>query len=60
MVASLALHFLGHPHLLLGNLPLAINRRAVMALLAYLTVSNSQVRQKYPREVVKRIIMARP
>ncbi len=56
MVASLALHFLGHPHLLLGNLPLAVNRRAVMALLVYLTVNNSQGVQKYPREALSALL----
>lgn len=56
MVASLALHFLGHPQLILGNLPLAINRRAVLALLVYLTVNNSQVRQRYPREMLSALL----
>lgn len=56
MVASLALHFLGHPHLLLGNLPLAVNRRAVLALLAYLAVNNSQIRQKHPRELLSALL----
>jgi non-specific serine/threonine protein kinase len=56
MVASLALHFLGHPHLLLGNLPPVINRRAVMALLVYLTVNNSPVRQSHPRELLSALL----
>lgn len=56
MVASLALYFLGHPHLLLGNLPLAVNRRAVMALLAYLAVNNSQMNQKHPREALSALL----
>jgi DNA-binding SARP family transcriptional activator len=56
MEASLALYFLGHPHLLLGNLPLVINRRAVLALLAYLTVNNRQIGQKYTRESLSALL----
>jgi predicted ATPase/DNA-binding SARP family transcriptional activator len=56
MVASLALHFLGHPHLVLGNSPLAVNRRAVMALLAYLAVNNSQMHQKHSREALSTLL----
>src|SRR5678815_2881873 len=57
MSASLVLHLLGHPQFLLKSLPLVINRRAVMALLAYLAVNNNgQVRQKHTRESLSALL----
>ncbi len=57
MSANLVLHLLGHPQLILKSLPLVINRRAVMALLAYLAVNNNdQIRQKPTREFLSALL----
>ncbi len=57
MSAGLFFHFLGHPQLILESLPVAITRRAVMALLAYLTVNNhGQGRQKHTREFLSALL----
>jgi DNA-binding SARP family transcriptional activator len=46
MSPRLALHFLGPPKLELDNAPIVIDRRKVLALLAYLAVN----REHYTRE----------
>ena len=47
----LSLEFLGPPQLQLDEKPVTANRRAVVALLAYLTVNDlAHQHQRYPRE----------
>ncbi len=53
MSASLGLNFFGIPQLVVENHPVDINRRAVLALLAYLAVNDDgQIRQKHSREAL--------
>jgi predicted ATPase/uncharacterized protein HemY len=54
---ALALHFLGTPQLILENIPVSVNRRSIVALLAYLAVNNSaQATRKYTRESLSALL----
>jgi predicted ATPase/DNA-binding SARP family transcriptional activator len=54
---ALAFHLLGSPQFALDNLPISVNRRSIVALLAYLAVNDSgQARQKYTRESLSALL----
>ncbi len=54
---ALALQFLGPPQLILENEPVPVNRRSIVALLAYLAVNNSgQTKQIYTRESLSALL----
>jgi DNA-binding SARP family transcriptional activator len=46
-MASLALHLLGTPRIEVDNVPIVINRRKVLALLVYLTLTQRPHRRDY-------------
>ena len=54
---ALAFHFLGSPQLVLENLPVSVNRRSIVALLAYLAVEDStQAGQTHTRESLSALL----
>src|SRR6185503_2044071 len=54
---ALAFHFLGPPQLVLESLPISVNRRSVVALLAYLAVNDSgQARRPHTRESLSALL----
>jgi predicted ATPase/DNA-binding SARP family transcriptional activator len=54
---SLAFQFLGPPQLILENEPVNVNRRSIVALLAYLAVNDSgQTKRVYTREALSALI----
>ena len=54
---ALAFHFLGPPQLVLESLPVSVNRRSIVALLAYLSVNDSvQARRTRTRESLSALL----
>src|SRR5215212_7052944 len=54
---ALAFHFLGSPQLILESLPVNVNRRSIVALLAYLAVNDGgQVKRTYRREALSALL----
>jgi predicted ATPase/DNA-binding SARP family transcriptional activator len=54
---TLAFQFLGPPQLILENQPVNVNRRSIVALLAYLAVNDSgQAKRTYTREVLSALL----
>src|SRR5512134_1102036 len=55
---TLAFQFLGPPQLILENEPVSVNRRSIVALLAYLAVNDSgQVKKRmYTREELSALV----
>jgi predicted ATPase/DNA-binding SARP family transcriptional activator len=54
---ALALQFLGPPQLILENEPVNVNRRSIVALLAYLAVNDStQAKRVYSRESLSALL----
>src|SRR5688572_18767337 len=54
---ALAFQFLGSPILSLENEPISVNRRSIVALLAYLAVNDSgQTKRVYTRETLSALI----
>ena len=54
---ALAFQFLGSPQLILENKPVIINRRSIVALLAYLAVNDSgQAKRTYTRESLSALL----
>ena len=54
---ALAFHFLGSPQLVLENLPVSVNRRSIVALLAYLAVDDSkQAGRTHTRESLSALL----
>src|SRR5215208_6499994 len=54
---ALAFHFLGPPQLVLESLPVSVNRRSIVALLAYLAVNEGgQVKRTYTRESLSALL----
>ena len=54
---ALAFEFLGPPQLILENEPVNVNRRSIVALLAYLAVNDSgQTKKVYTREALSALI----
>jgi predicted ATPase/DNA-binding SARP family transcriptional activator len=54
---ALAFQFLGPPQLILENVPVNVNRRSIVALLAYLAVNDSgQAKRTYTREALSALL----
>src|SRR5687768_17543467 len=54
---ALAFQFLGPPQLILENEPINVNRRSIVALLAYLAVNDSgQAKRTYTREALSALL----
>src|SRR5215211_4157844 len=54
---ALAFHFLGAPQLILESLPVNVNRRSIVALLAYLAVNEGgQVKRTYTRDALSALL----
>ena len=55
---ALAFHLLGPPQLLVDNIPVSVQRRSVVALLAYIVVNDrGETRQKHTRELLSALTL---